>query len=405
MQALFFGALILGLSSSMLGQQQFVHTSGKDIVTPDGKIVLLKGINLGNWLVPEGYMFKFDKTNAPRMIYELINQLIGPGDAAAFWQEYRANYITEEDIHFIKACGLNSIRVPFHYMFFIDESHPKGKRNEGIQLFDKLVKWCEKEKLYIIFDMHCAPGGQTGDNIDDSYGYPFLFESEASQNLAIKVWENIARRYKNNKIVIGYDVLNEPVAHYFDAKTLNPKLMDFYKKAVKAIRAIDKNHILFLGGAQWDSNLNIFEKPMGKNTVYTFHKYWTAPDQSVIQDYINIGKKQNIPLWLGESGENSNGWIDSFRVTLEKNQIGWCFWPYKKMAAPSCMASIQKPAQYDSLIKFAEGPRVTFDDLRSNRMRPELVKSILKEYLNNIRFKNCQINDGYLKALGVSYKK
>ncbi len=382
-------------------QSKFVHTSGRNIVSPAGETILLKGINLGNWLVPEGYMFRFGKTSSPSMIYELMNQLIGPGDAAAFWKEYRENYITEADIHFLKSCGLNSIRVPFHYMFFISEEYPSAEPTLGFALFDRLVQWCEKENLYIIFDMHCAPGGQTGDNIDDSHGYPFLFESETSQQLALKVWEKIAAKYKDNRIVIGYDVLNEPIAHYFDTKTLNPKLVEFYKRAIQTIRATDPNHIIFLGGAQWDSNLDIFEKPLDPNSVYTFHKYWTATDQSVIQDYINISQKQNIPIWLGESGENSNGWIDSFRVTLEKNNIGWCFWPYKKMVDGSCMVSIKMPGQYDSLKNFAEGPRTSYDDIRKNHLNPVLTKSILKEYLINIRFENCIINKEYLRALGI----
>jgi hypothetical protein len=179
----------------------------------------------------------------------------------------------------------------------------------------------------------------------------------------------------------------------------------FYNKLVAEIRTVDKNHILFIGGAQWDSKLDIFSQPLDKNSVYTFHKYWTAPDQSVIQEYLDCSEKQNIPLWLGESGENSNGWIDTFRTVLEKNNIGWCFWPYKKMSAASCMLSIQMPKDYDSIIKFAEGPRVTFDDLRKNHLQRDTAMAILRELLDNIRFKNCIVNGGYLKALGAKQKQ
>jgi hypothetical protein len=36
-----------------------VTTRGREFVAPDGRPLFLKGINLGNWLLPEGYMFKF----------------------------------------------------------------------------------------------------------------------------------------------------------------------------------------------------------------------------------------------------------------------------------------------------------------------------------------------------------
>ena len=82
----------------------------------------------------------------------------------------------------------------------------------------------------------CTELGQTGDNIDDGWGYPFLFESEKSKQLTISIWRKIADRYKNEKTVMGYDLLNEPIAHYFDVAALNPLLEPFYKVLVKEIQ-------------------------------------------------------------------------------------------------------------------------------------------------------------------------
>ena len=63
--------------------------------------------------------------------------------------------------------------------------------------------------------MHDAPGGQTGDNIDDSYAYPWLMENAENQKQFIEIWTRIAKKYANNTTVLGYDLLNEPIAHYF----------------------------------------------------------------------------------------------------------------------------------------------------------------------------------------------
>jgi len=406
-RTVFYSVLCVYLFSLafVYGGTKFCHVSGRAILSPAGDTLNLKGIGLGNWLVPEGYMLKFEKTNSARMLFDMTAQLIGEQDAEIFWQKYRQKYITEKDIRFIKECGLNSVRVPLHYKLFINGNNPSAENAEGFRLMDKLLSWCEKAKLYVVLDMHCAPGGQTGDNIDDSYGYPFLFESKASQTLALNVWKNIAQRYRSQKIILGYEVLNEPVAHYYDTAALNKKLVSFYKDITSAIRSVDKNHIIILDGAQWGLNFKLFDKPIDKNTIYAFHKYWTAPEKSVIQEYVDYSIKYNVPIWLSESGENSDEWIDTFRAVLDSNNIGWCFWPYKKMAATSSMLAIEMPENYKRIIAFAEGPRVTYDDIRKNHIQRDSAMVILNNLLTNTEIDNCSINNGFIKALGLKPAK
>lgn len=201
-------------------QEKFVSVSGKEIIY-GGKPVLLRGINLGNWLEPEGYMFKFKKASSTRLINEVISELLGPERANRFWETFRNRYITNEDIAFIKNSGLNSIRIPFDYRLFLSESHPGINYDTGFKLLDRVIGWCKKNNIWVILDLHCAPGGQTGDNIDNGWGYPFLFESTSSQQLTADLWKKIADHYKNEPAVIGYDLLNEPIAPYFNTEKLN----------------------------------------------------------------------------------------------------------------------------------------------------------------------------------------
>ncbi len=395
--------LLLTLFATAYAQNKnFVRCDGKNIVDADGKVLLLRGINIGNWLNPEGYMFHFKDVNSFRLIDDVVKELIGADDARKFWNAFRDNYITKEDIHFIKSTGLNHIRVPFNFKFFLVEDHPEIFLEEGFKRLDDIIKWCREENLYVVLDMHAAPGGQTGDNIDDSWSYPFLFENKDAQNTTIELWKKIAERYKDEKIVIGYDLLNEPIPHFYENKEeLNKLLEPLYKKIVSAIRNIDKNHIVFLGGAQWDTNFKVFGPPFDKNVVYTFHKYWMPPEQKEIQEYVDYANKYNVPLWLGESGENEDEWINSFRTLLEKNNIGWCFWPYKKMDSTRGMVSFPKTKEWDEIIKFAEAPRKNFEEIRKSKPAPEIVKKAFADLLENIKFKNCTINTGYLKALGL----
>jgi len=387
--------------TSIDAQSRFVTTRGKLIISPDGKPLLLKGINLGNWLLPEGYMFKFKQTNSPRLIQTAINELIGEDEARRFWKTYHDNYITRDDISFIKRSGFNSVRVPFSYRLFVSDTTVPRLEGPGYELLDRVVDWCRREGLYVILDMHAAPGGQTGDNIDDGWAYPFLFESSESQDLTASLWRKIANRYRNDPIVIGYDLLNEPIAPYFDTAALNQKLEPVYRKIVSAIREVDKNHVVYLGGAQWDSNFKIFGPPFDDKLVYTFHKYWVPVKVDAIQPYLDFRTKYNVPIWMGESGENTDEWIDSFRKLLETNDIGWCFWPYKKLDATSCIVSIKRPEDWDAIIAFADGPRTTFEEVRKHRPPKEKVEKALSDYLEQIKFSNCRVNQGYLKALGL----
>src|SRR6478672_440217 len=111
------------IAFNSFGQNKFISTKGKYLMGVDGKPFLIKGTNLGNWLMPEGYMFKFRNVNSPRLIDQTLNELIGPAETAGFWQQYLDNYITQQDIHYLKIVGVNSIRIPFNYRLFTNESY------------------------------------------------------------------------------------------------------------------------------------------------------------------------------------------------------------------------------------------------------------------------------------------
>lgn len=382
--------------------QHFITTKGKEVIGTDGKPFLIKGTNLGNWLVPEGYMFKFNDVSSGRLIDQCFNELIGPDATRTFWKKYLDVYITRDDIHYLKSIGMNSIRIPFNYRLFTNESYMgDNDASRGFKYLDRVIGWCKTEGLYVILDMHCAPGGQTGDNIDDSYGYPFLFENADSRKLCAAIWKKISEHYANETIILGYDLLNEPIAHYFDKDKLNPLLEPVYKEITKAIREVDRNHILILGGAQWDSYFQPFGPPFDSKLVYTFHKYWTSPTKEVIQDYIDFRDKYNVPIYCGETGENDDAWVGAFRKTLDENNIGWHYWPYKKMDNTKGIVTFTVPQYYDSVMVYANTPKKNFGDVRAQRPKDmQMLQKALDGFLENCQFKNCTTNKGYISALG-----
>ena len=384
---------------------QIIHTEGSQIIDTNGNPILLKGTNLGNWLVPEGYMFKTGDVAAPSQINQFLLEMIGPDSLATFWDKYLNNYITEDDIRFLKRIGCNHIRLPFHYKLFTNDLY-MGKRNAGFEYFDRLIDWCRKENIYVLLDMHCAPGGQTGYNIDDSSGYPWLFFSQSSQNLMSEIWVEIAERYKDDPIVLGYDITNEPIASYFieDIPDYNNRLFLLYERLVTDIRQVDRQHSIFLSGSLWAMDFGVFESVLDDNIVYEFHKYHFPVKQEAIQQYIDFRDKYNVPIYLGESGENSDEWVGEFTNLLDSNKISWAFWPYKKMESTSCLITFNQPQDYSLILEYAYSDRSAYHLMRENMPDRVKVQKTLTELLDNLLFNNNISNKGYIESLGLNAK-
>jgi len=386
-------------------KSRFVHVEGVNLIQPNGERLFIQGTNLGNWLNPEGYMFGFSKTNSAWMIDLLFKEAIGPDGTANFWKQFKDNYITQADIKFIAQQGANTIRLPFNYKLFTDEDYMElSSQQDGFQRIDQLISWCRQAGLYLILDMHDCPGSQTGDNIDDGYGYPWLFESEQSQQLFCDIWQRIAKRYAKEPVILGYELMNEPIAHYFENKDeLNARLEPLYKRAVRAIRQVDRNHVILLGGARWNSDFFMFNDwTFDNNIMYTCHRYGGDATAEAINDYISFRDKTQLPMYMGEIGHNTNEWQADFVKVMKQANIGYTFWPYKKLDG-SCMMGIQRPELWDSVVvKYSETDRTTYKNLREARPNQQLFRQQLDEFIRNCRFERCHKQEEYIRSLGMT---
>ena len=331
--------------------QTFLHTSGKTIVDGEGNEILLKGIGLGGWLLMEGYMLQTSGfANAQWQIRQKITDLVGESNTELFFEQYRNNFIRKTDIDSIKSWGFNSIRLPFHYNIF---SNPPIFTDKGFKIIDSLLSWCEDDQIYLILDMHAAPGGQSDENISDyNPSYPSLWQSEQNKNLTVQIWRKIAERYNDKQWIGGYDLLNEPK---WDLPPNNQPLRNLYIRLTDTIRAVDNNHLIFIEGNWYATDFSGLNPAWDENMSYSFHKYWNENNQSSIQYLIDLRNSTNRPLWLGETGENSNQWFVNCVKLMEDNHIGWAWWTYKKIESISAPLSAYKYTGYQTLLDYWNG--------------------------------------------------
>nr|WP_314897528.1 cellulase family glycosylhydrolase [uncultured Flavobacterium sp.] len=347
--------------------QGFLHRNGQEIVDGNGKNIVLRGLGLGGWMVQEGYMLQTSEfAGSQHVIKQKITDLIGAKNTEEFYDAYKANGITKRDIDSLAAWGFNSIRLPMHYNLYtlpLEQEAVSGQNTwleEGFKMTDDLLKWCADNKIYLILDLHAAPGGQGKDaNISDyDETKPSLWESTANQDKMVALWGKLALRYKDSPWIGAYDIINEPNWNFTGTnqngcdETSNAPLRALQVRVTNAIREIDKNHLIFIEGNCWGNNYNGMFPLWDENMALSFHKYWNDNDVASIQNMLNFRTQYNVPIWLGESGENSNVWFKEAISLVESNTIGWAFWPMKKIENLAGVTSVTKTPEYKQLLEY-----------------------------------------------------
>ncbi len=389
---LFFLALILCLmiSNQQNFSQSFLTVSGSKIVDQNGQEIYFKGMGLGGWLEPEGYMFGMSSfANSPSQIQKKIQDLIGADNTNAFYSAFRKNFVTEIDIKALASWGFNLVRLPFHYNILTPPDSPGVYSASGFAIFDSLISWCKKYNIYVILDLHCAPGGESNNTISDyDPSVPSLWQDTAKQTRTVDIWRTIASRYKNEPTVAGYDLLNEPA---WTLPNNNQPLHDLYVRITNAIRSVDTTHILFVEGNWYATDFSGLTPPWDKKMAYSFHKYWNDNSSGAIQNYLNLRSSFNAPLWLGETGENSNSWFTDCVTLMKQYDIGWSWWTLKKFSTINAPLNVPITSDYQQLLNYWGGsgtkPSITF------------ATNALLQMANDLKYEYCVFQNDMIDAM------
>ena len=373
----FLLVIIIGsIASGRLAAQNdscWLVAQGKQLVNAStGEPVILRSVGLGNWLLQEGYMLHPQGcAGCPATQWQMKLQYLNEGMPfnliESFYQQWRDNFITEADVEYIHSLGFNGVRLPIHYELFLTDDQRAFRNNvitnpiavhdsykallelwhangelfvdqqvEGFQVIDRLVQWCESRGMYVILDMHAAPGAQGAElNICDGFFPNNLWEFPVFQDVLDDLWLSISNRYKTEPRIAMYELMNEPNG----VPGGGPAIHALTQRLISTIRENNDTHLICVHGNAF-GNLYDFLEPSefspNWGLVYSAHRYqinlandFGAPNNNPNQinrmvDMINFRDVHEVPIYVGETGEKLQRLVDAeycpYRIS--RNRMG-----------------------------------------------------------------------------------
>ena len=248
---------------------RILQAKGLQVVEGD-RVVRLRGVNLGGWMLIEDYMIGLPWTEWK--IREQFLRVLGEEKYKAFFDAYDESYVAEADIAFLAQQGFTLVRLPFNYRHFESDLAPGKWIEAGFRQLERVVGLCRKHKLWVLLDLHAAPGAQARDqNAGSAYGEAYLWNYKHFMDRTVALWKEIARRYRGDATVAGYNILCEPVVR--DVELLNR----FYASAIRGVREVDPDHIIALDSNLWGRDIaslhdQLFEDPQ---VIPVLHHYYS----------------------------------------------------------------------------------------------------------------------------------
>jgi endoglucanase len=394
-----------------------IQVQGTGFVDGSGADFIPRGLSPGEWHNIESYMIGLNlSSDSPGMgmtsLKAKLATAMGQTGADMFFTTWYANIVTQADVMEWATWGVNSVRLPMNYH---DLTTADGMYiDAGFQWLDSFIAWCKAAGIYVILDLHAAPGAQNCEEMSDTPdGTAHLWkEPQTYRQWTIDLWQHIAQRYADEPAVMGYDLFDEP----YDSEPngdftegVATTLLPMYQDLTKAIRAVDPHHIIIFEGTQWSTGTGFSGLEAvamaDPQTAWSFHEYIdlsnnTNMTQSDLDQYISVRTATNRPIWHGETGEHSYAWLQNTIKLDEMNKIGWNMWTYKKNkdpsdydpsgADPTQAYSINEPTNYSAMQTYLNGGTAPSQSVANTAMMA---------FAANAATMTCQYNAGWVMAV------
>lgn len=407
------------VSYAKLNDTFFFQRSNGDILDPNGNRFIIKATNVSCWLYQENYIFG-GAQNVHEVAMNNLNDILGPHSYDHFSIKMMENFITADDIRLMKKMGFNSVRVGFSA-----ESFNSGKmKSKLFSSLDNLIPVFKEHELPIILTMMRAPSPQNKLWTSNyTKGSLLLWDSEEAKKKTVDIWSEIADHFKNEQIILRYDIINEPNI----SRKREKELIDLYQKITHSIRDHDTNHMIIYEGNGYATKLNIFSEYddlLDDNACYQFHFYsWFGSKiETTFPKHMEIALSNNRPIFCGEFGINRYSKIkhevNFMDYTFEMD--GWAMYTWKAIELSTEKSEKKRPPYYGkwifisfedlhmSILQFQMG-----DEMRdlmdwitsvkgSDKPSKETTSNVLDRIVKTVEVQNCSINKKHLEALSLN---
>jgi len=352
----------------------WIRVDGDRLVDESGSTVVLHGVGLGGWMNLENFITGYPG-NESGMRAQLLAAM-GQEAYDAFFDAFYVDFFDEADAAHLASIGMNSVRIPVNYRHFEDDARPFVLKEEGFDRLDRVISLLGRHGIYSIIDLHALPGYQNQHwHSDNPTHLATFWDHPHFQDRVVNLWEAFATRYRDRPEVAGYNPINEP------SDPFGTRLVPFYDRLEKAVRAIDQRHVLFLDGNKYSTDFSAFDarpEPID-NAVYTAHDYALPGitsateypgttrgeyfDRSVVEETFlrrtEYMRRTGTPIWIGEFGPvySTDRSQDSWRLQLLQDQLeiyrdhgaSWALWTYKDIGLQGLQYAAES-SPYVSLI-------------------------------------------------------
>ena len=320
-----YGFMKASAAAKPIAGSDFLHTENAAFVNENGIETSLRGINLNDDI------FYFSKADieSPKGydVFYALEKRFGSYGARQLCQKYYENFITPSDIKIIRKLGANCVRIPLRYKYLCRKDNCK---DVDFDKLDVLVEKCRKAGIYVILELHSAPGFQNTDSACGSGDGSVLFsqgkDGFEARNAVIRFWTQVAAHYKDEAAVAAYDLLNRPLSRIADWESRVDTLNKFYRRAIKAIRTVDERHIVIVEAAGTPDTLP--EKTDLQNVAYGFYSHFrTTFEAGALLRQVKVYKQSNIPCIVCKIRAEEN--LSESLTALNDGGISWLIGDYK----------------------------------------------------------------------------
>jgi aryl-phospho-beta-D-glucosidase BglC (GH1 family) len=378
----------------------FLRVTGNHIADEKGNEVRLRGTCVGGWMNMENFIDGYPGSESG--LRRTMAETIGEEMSRYFFEKLLDAFFAEDDIAFIKKCGANTVRLPINYRHFESDCLPFEYHEAGFKRLERAVALCEKHGLYVILDMHAVQGWQNPHWHSDNENAASLFWTHSHfQERLKKLWQELARRYRDRAVIAGYELMNEPTSNLITGDLPHrfgehyradwDNINRVYRELTQAIREVDGKHIVFLEGDRYGQLFDGLEAPFADNLAYSSHNYTTAgfgpgpypgaykkirtDETNAATDFwdkaaqarlfaatsgAEYAKKYKVPLWVGEFGAQYNSGAEDlpYRIAAMDDQLAvynewgahWTTWTYKDMGVMGWV-TVNPESEYAKIIE------------------------------------------------------